>query len=219
MKYLLIVLAVSMATYSQAFSLQSAPTRRSMMYMGRRGRGSINEFRENSSSSSSNKSGKGLGGEAAAPSPKPATANWNPVQGITSINDLPTEEGKVKVIETMATPFINSQTNPKGAVAVVKYGKSTYCTSISCAMCQIPLDKAKILEPNEETNNIPRLSCTFCQATFNLLTGEQLKPTKGGNLLGGMMKGLFSKSEGQSQPVYALGEKNGQVFINANTSS
>merc|ERR1712176_102056 len=146
-------------------------------------------------------------------------SNRTPVQGIKSIKDLPTEEGKVKLFETMANPFMNAQTNPNGAIAVVKYGKATYCMGVNCSACQIPLNKAEILEPNEETDKDPRLACTFCRATFNLKTGERVNSAESGGLMGGIMSGLFSKSDEKPQPVYALGEKNGQVYINTASSS
>lgn len=61
--------------------------------------------------------------------------------------------------------------------------------------------------PAKETKD-GRLQCDFCGATYNLRTGEPVEK-EGGKLLGF----LFSKSEKEKLPVYALGEKGGKVFI------
>jgi nitrite reductase/ring-hydroxylating ferredoxin subunit len=158
------------------------------------------------------KASKGMGSAANIPAGLKTT--WIPVQGLTDgIPNL--EEGKVVLIDTMAKALQNGATNPTGAVAVVKYGPSVFCTSVGCASCQIPLNKADLLEPNDETDNKdPRIACSFCRATYNLKTGARVAPVDGGGLVGGLVKGLFSKQDQKSLPVYALGEKNGQVLIN-----
>jgi nitrite reductase/ring-hydroxylating ferredoxin subunit len=144
-----------------------------------------------------------------------SSKQWIPVSGMSSTAELPTEEGKVKIVETMVPALMDKATNPTGAVAVVKYGPNTYCTSISCASCKIPMTKARVLEANEETDPDPRLACDFCSATYNLRTGERVTSVEKGGLMGGIVKGLFSKADDNPLPVYELGEsKQGKVVIN-----
>ena len=140
---------------------------------------------------------------------------WIPVSGLKSTKDLPTQEGKVMLVDTMVPALMNGATNPVGAVSVVKYGPNTYCFSSSCASCKIPLTKARVLEPNEGTNNQdPRLACDFCSATYNLRTGERVTSVQKGGLLGGIVKGLLSAQGKETLPVYELGESKGKVVIN-----
>ena len=159
----------------------------------------------------------GVGGGSTTPmgssGPTPI-GSWYPVPGLKSMADLPREDGKIIAVDTNARSLTNSATNPTGAVAIVKSKGQVYCTNIACSSCSIPLTKAKVLPPNEETNTSPRLSCDFCSATYNLRTGERVASVESGNFFGGMVKGLFSKKESASLPVYALGEKNGKVVIN-----
>lgn len=141
--------------------------------------------------------------------------NWVPVQGITSMSDLPKEENTVKLVDTMADQLIDGATNPTGAVSIINYNGKTYCFSSSCACCQIPLAKAKVLPPNDETGGtIPRLACDFCKATYNIRTGERVQNAENSGLLGGVVAGLFSKKDKDPLAIYDLGEKNGQVLIN-----
>lgn len=139
---------------------------------------------------------------------------WMDVLGVKSMSDMPKAEGTVSVVETMAEPLKDSQTNPNGAVSVVNYSGRTYCFSVSCPTCKIPLTKAKVLDPNDESGDHPRIYCDFCSATFDAFTGKALtrdKSTKK-NLLGGVISTLLSKDEEQL-PTYELGEKNGKVLI------
>uniref|UniRef100_A0A7S3PWA7 Rieske domain-containing protein n=1 Tax=Chaetoceros debilis TaxID=122233 RepID=A0A7S3PWA7_9STRA len=141
--------------------------------------------------------------------------NWVEVKGLTSMDDLPKEENTVKMVDTMAEKLMNGATNPTGAIAVVNYEGKTYSFASGCACCQIPLAKAKILPPNDETGNgAPRISCDFCKATYNVRTGERLEKAEKPGLLGGIVTGLFSKSDKIPLPIYDLGEKSGQVLIN-----
>jgi nitrite reductase/ring-hydroxylating ferredoxin subunit len=141
-------------------------------------------------------------------------SNWVPVQGISSLADLPNEQGSVKLVDTMAEQLMNSATNPTGAVSIVNYNGKTYCFSSSCARCQIPLTKASVLEPTAETGTDPRLSCDFCKATFNIRTGEMVQDSSKAGLLGGIVTTLFSKTDKVPLKIYDLGEKNGSVLIN-----
>ncbi|KAL3803902.1 hypothetical protein ACHAW5_010672 [Stephanodiscus triporus] len=129
---------------------------------------------------------------------------------IPSIQSLPREEGVVKVVETGVPALIDRGTNPNGAVSIVNYEDRTYCLSSSCASCKIPLTKAKVLGPNDETGGADaRVQCDFCGATYNLRTGSPVRE-EGGKVLGF----LFSGSKATPLPVYGLGERGGKVFIN-----
>jgi len=141
--------------------------------------------------------------------------NWVPVTGVSSMADLPQDENVVKLVDTMADQLTDRGTNPTGAVSVVNYEGKTYCFASSCKCCQIPLAKATVLPPNEESGGTnPRVSCDFCKATYNIRTGERLVNAEKPGLLGGIVVGLFSKSDKIPLPIYDLGEKNGQVLIN-----
>ena len=140
--------------------------------------------------------------------------NWVPVEGMSSMKDLPQEENSVKLVDTHADQLINGATNPTGAVSVVNYSGKTYCFASSCSRCQIPLTKAKVLPPSDETGENPRISCDFCKATYNIRTGERVENAEKPGLIGGVVTGLFSKSDEVPLPIYDLGEKSGQVLIN-----
>eukprot|EP00566_Odontella_aurita_P026522 CAMPEP_0113552820 /NCGR_PEP_ID=MMETSP0015_2-20120614/15274_1 /TAXON_ID=2838 /ORGANISM="Odontella" /LENGTH=180 /DNA_ID=CAMNT_0000453829 /DNA_START=248 /DNA_END=793 /DNA_ORIENTATION=- /assembly_acc=CAM_ASM_000160 len=141
--------------------------------------------------------------------------NWVPVSGISSMGDLPQEENKVKFVDTEADQLIDGAVNPTGAVSVVTYEGKTYCFASSCSSCKIPLTKAKVLPPNEETGGSdPRISCDFCSATYNVRTGERVEDVGGSGLLGGLVKGLMSAKDKEALPTYDLGERDGKVLIN-----
>lgn len=115
----------------------------------------------------------------------------------------------------MADQLMNGATNPTGAVSIVNYEGKTYCFSSSCSNCKIPLSKAKVFPPNEETGGVePRLSCDFCKATYNIRTGERVEKAEQPGLLGGVVSGLFAAQDEVNLPTYDLGEKSGQVLIN-----
>mmetsp|Transcript_28850 Transcript_28850/g.44852 ORF Transcript_28850/g.44852 Transcript_28850/m.44852 type:complete len:207 (-) Transcript_28850:56-676(-) len=182
------------------------PTRRSTMTM-RKGRKSLKKTIQGSSSA-------GVGSMAADSSaPSASKTNWVPVRGISSMNDLPEGENEVKLVETMASQLIDPRTNPNGAVSVVNYEGATYCFAASCSCCKIPMTKAVVLPPTEETGNAPRVSCDFCKTTYNLRTGDIVADAEKAGLMGGIVKGLFSASDKANLPVYALGDKGGQVVI------
>ena len=132
---------------------------------------------------------------------------------IPSIKSLPRERDVVRVVETGVSALIDRGTNPNGAVSIVNRGGETYCFSSSCASCKIPLTKARVLGPNDETGGgdggDARIQCDFCGATYNLRTGAPVRE-EGGKVLGF----LFGGSKGASLPVYGLGERGGKVFIN-----
>jgi len=158
----------------------------------------------------------GMGSRSVEPMGSGVSSNnaWYPVSGVSSAGDLPNEEGKVQLVDTMVKKLINGATNPTGAVGVAKHEGSVYCFSASCSSCKIPLNKAKVLGPSEETGSDPRIMCDFCSATYNLRTGERVASAGGNGLIGGIVKGLFSKKEEAPLDVYALGEKDGSVVIN-----
>jgi nitrite reductase/ring-hydroxylating ferredoxin subunit len=146
------------------------------------------------------------GGESAKKSGK---GNWIQT-AIPSIRSLPQEKDVVRVIETGVPALIDKGTNPNGAVSIVNREGKTYCFSSSCASCKIPLTKARVLGPNDETGgDDARIQCDFCGATYNLRTGAPVKE-EGGKVLGF----LFSGSKSAPLPVYGLGEQGGKVFIN-----
>jgi len=177
----------------------------SALHMAKGGRGGLSDGGSGSNKLSKPKS---IGGtDGASKSDSKSTNTW--VQtSIPSIKSLPSEKKVVKLVDTQVPSLINKQTNPTGAVSIVNYNDKTYCFSSSCASCQIPLTKAKVLEANDETNKEARLQCDFCGATYNLRTGSPVTK-EDGKLLGF----LFSKSEDKKLPVYGLGEQGGKVFI------
>lgn len=133
---------------------------------------------------------------------------WVPTT-ITSIKSLPQETNVVQMVETGVPALVNKGTNPTGAVAIVNRDGATYCFASACAACKIPMTKAQVLEPTEETGTDARLACDFCGSTYNLRSGKPVAKEKG-KLFGF----LFSKSGEESMPVYGLGEQKGKVFIN-----
>lgn len=210
-KCLLLAATCLMAcTSSDAFGTGKFAVKRSTISM-KRGRG-LGDLANDGAGPKKTQQIGSKGGMGATPN---TSSSWIPVKGMTSgIKDLPTEEGVVKLVDTMAPALMKVATNPTGAVSVIKYGSSVYCTSVGCASCQIPLNKAEVLGPTEETGTDPRICCSFCRATYNLRTGERVTTHEGGGLMGGIAQNLFSKQKAGSLPIYALGEKNGQVLIN-----
>ena len=158
-------------------------------------------------------SGMGSAGTSKSPAMSGPSKSWLPVKGVSSMKDLPQMENEVKLVETMAPQLTDGRTNPNGAVGVVNYDGNTYCVGAACSCCKIPLTKAEVLPPTEETGTAPRLACDFCGTTYNIVTGEVVAEAKKAGIMGSIVKGVFSASEKQSLPVYALGEKSGQVLI------
>mmetsp|Transcript_37414 Transcript_37414/g.87255 ORF Transcript_37414/g.87255 Transcript_37414/m.87255 type:complete len:217 (-) Transcript_37414:335-985(-) len=140
---------------------------------------------------------------------------WVSVEGAPSLDDLPKDENKVKLINTMADALIDGAVNPYGSVAVTTFQGKTYCFAASCSCCKIPMDKAKVYVPNEESGKDPRVCCDFCGSTFNARSGKRLEnaPERSSGLLGGFVKGLFSASPTIGLNTYDLGEQNGKVVI------
>ena len=156
-----------------------------------------------------------VGGDSGSSSSNNNNSNW--VQtSIPSIESLPKEQNMVKLIDTNVPKLIDKNTNPTGAVSIVNINTQTYCFSSSCASCKIPLPKAEILSPNDETNNVdPRLRCDFCGAAYNLRSGVRLTKKDGseGWKPMGFLFGNGADAE-KPLPVYALGERGGKVYIN-----
>jgi len=203
---LLIAMLVCVAT---AFAPMSITTKRSELYM-RRGRGSglKRELDGDSSSSSSFTGGNGMGGGA--------TGGTNWLDTNKSVKELPTEEGKVAMIETGAFLLVDKGTNPGGAAATVKYGGDVFCFEAACPQCKVPMLKAKVLPPNEETDNkSPRVSCDLCKSTYNLKTGEKLEAAESTGFLGGIAKAVLGANEETDvMAVYQLGQKDGKIMFN-----
>lgn len=156
-----------------------------------------------------------MGGASSSSSSSGGVAsNRNWIQTKNTVKDIPQEEGKVGLIETGAFLLVDKATNPNGAVSVVKYGPQTYCFSVNCPKCKIPMTKAKTLPPNEETQNkAPRIACDFCKSTFNLKTGAPVKTQEGAGLFGNIAKAVLSAQDTTPLPVYELGEKNGKILF------
>lgn len=170
----------------------------------KRGRGSFKE----EMGSSSGMGNSGSSGSSGLSSGK----NWLNVPGKTA-KDLPQQEGTVALLDTQAFLLTDKATNPTGAVSVTKYGPETFCFSSSCPTCKIPLTKAKVLAPNEESKGAPRLACDFCKATFELKTGQKVKATEKAGLLGGIAKAVLSAQETAPLPIYSLAEKDGKLLF------
>jgi nitrite reductase/ring-hydroxylating ferredoxin subunit len=192
-----LLLLVASLCFADAYSTFGITTRRSTMTM-KRGR----SFKKEE-----------IGGSPLdAAGMSPSGRNWINVPD-SSVKDLPQEDGQVKLIETMAAVLVDRNTNPGGAVAVMKYGPETFCFSSSCPTCKIPLTKAKGVAPNEESMNSPRIVCDFCKATFNLKTGKKVTSEGSSGFFGSIAKTLLSASDTRPLPIYSLGEKNGKILI------
>lgn len=209
---------LSFVTSSSSSALRTAPS----LHMVRRGKGSIGKEIGNNNN---NEGGMGMGGDATSASSSNSNnnLNWTPIA--VAVAALPTEENKVTLIDTNLITMKNAQTNPTGAVSVLKYQKQTYCFAINCPSCQIPLLKAKcvpIVNPMEGTKSSslsapPALQCDLCKATYNLKTGDKITDTTNigdqPGLLGGIVKSLFSSKASGPLKVYQLAEKNGKLLI------
>lgn len=155
-----------------------------------------------------------MGGSSSSSNSGGLSSGRNWIQTKNTVKDLPTEEGKVGLIETNAFLLVDKATNPNGAVSVVKYGPETYCFSVNCPKCKIPMTKAKTLPPNEETKNkAPRIACDFCKSTFNLKTGAPVTAQEGAGIFGSIAKAVMSAQDTAPLPVYQLGEKNGKILF------
>jgi len=154
-----------------------------------------------------------MGGEEVVKRSTPM--KWVPVEGAPTSKDLPKEENKVKLVNTMADALIDGAVNPYGSVAVTTFEGKTYCFSASCSCCKIPMNKAKIYSPNSESGKDPRVCCDFCGSTFNARTGARLEnaPERSSGMLGGLVKGLFSASPTVGIDTYDLGEQDGKILI------
>jgi len=202
---LLLAIVVCIAT---AFAPMGITTKRSAIFMkGRRGGGLKKELGDSPSSSTSSSSSGFAGGKSSG-----SNSNW--LNTNKSVKELPAEEGKVTLIETGAFLLVNKQTNPGGAAAVVKYGGETFCFEANCAQCKVPMTKAKILAPNDETNNkAPRVACDLCKYTYNLKTGDKVESAESTGFLGGIAKSVLGSQEGGNMETYQLGEKNGKIMF------
>jgi nitrite reductase/ring-hydroxylating ferredoxin subunit len=202
MKLSTILLVVSLCV-TDAYSPMGMTTRRSTMTM-KRGRGSFKkEIGGDTGSSSASSGSTGMSGGG---------RNWLNVPEKT-VKDLPKEDGEVILLDTQAFLLIDKGTNPTGAVCVMKYGPETFCFSSSCPQCKIPLTKAKVSPPNEESKKAPRLACDFCKSTFELKTGKKVASEENTGFLGGIAKAVLSAQESAPLPIYQLAEKNGKILF------
>ena len=156
--------------------------------------------------------GKDVAGDTANEEGSSASVQWTPIP--ISAQALPVEENRVSLLETNLVTLKNGQTNPTGAVSVIRYQKQIYCFSVNCPSCQVPLTKAQCRPPNEESNAQPRLVCDLCKATYNIQTGEKLTSQKDNvGLFGSVVQSLFAASSSGPLTTYRLGEKNGKLLI------
>eukprot|EP00523_Entomoneis_sp_CCMP467_P000279 CAMPEP_0168740972 /NCGR_PEP_ID=MMETSP0724-20121128/12262_1 /TAXON_ID=265536 /ORGANISM="Amphiprora sp., Strain CCMP467" /LENGTH=208 /DNA_ID=CAMNT_0008788439 /DNA_START=94 /DNA_END=717 /DNA_ORIENTATION=+ len=182
----------------EGYSLVFTPTfqtRRTELSM-KRGRGSFKkEIGSSSSSPSSNsKVGAGMASSMAGGSTS-KSINWCPMP---ANQKLPTEPGKVGLLDTNLPTLKKQATNPTGAVGVVTYQAETYCFSASCPSCQVPLTKAKVVSSSSSDGGAaasPKLVCDFCKATYNLKDGSKSESADNGGLFGGVVKSIFATQE------------------------
>lgn len=183
----------------------------------KRGRGSIGkEVGIDTGSGSGGSEFKGLGSKdsvsVGSSSSSASSVNWIPIAATTK--QLPTEENKVNLIDTNLITIKNGQTNPTGAVSVIKYSGVTYCFAVNCPSCKIPLTKAQVVEGTVESNGQPRIVCDLCKSTYNLQTGTKLSSAvQNPGFFGGIAKTLFSAQGSGNLPTYKLGEKGGKLLI------
>lgn len=198
----LVALAFVAAT-ADSYTPTCLPMRRSTMTM-KRGRGSFKK-----------EMGAAVGmGTSSSSANSGLSSNRDWIQTKNSVKDLPAEEGQVGLIETGALSLVDQATNPNGAVSVVKYGPETYCFSVNCPKCKIPMTKAQTLPPNEETmNKAPRIACDFCKSTFNLKTGAPVQAQQAAGIFGSIAKVVMSAKDTDPLPVYQLGEKDGRILF------
>ena len=79
---------------------------------------------------------------------------------------------------------------------------------------QVPMTKAKVFPPNEETDNkAPRVSCDLCKSTYNMKTGEKVEATESAGLFGGVAKAVLGSKDSGPMATYQLGEKNGKIMF------
>lgn len=177
----------------------NSPIRTVPLHMVKRGRGSM---------------GKELAGgdNTASRSDSSGDMPWTPIP--VSAQALPSEENRVSLLETNLVTLKNGQTNPTGAVSVIRYQTKVYCFSVNCPSCQVPLTKAQCRPANDESNGQPRLVCDLCKASFNVQTGEKLTSQKDNvGLLGTVVRSLFAASASGPLSTYRLGERNGKLLI------
>ena len=172
----------------------------------KRGRGSFQKEAGASGFSGKKKSGSSAGVRR--------DINWCPMPAGQTV---PTQVNKVGLLDTNLPTLKNSATNPTGAVSVVKADNDQiYCFSSSCPSCQIPLTKAKVMEPTASTEPHPRLVCDFCKATYSLKDGQRLEGEEAapsGGIFGGLVKNVFSAKESGPLKIYKLGQKGKDLVI------
>jgi nitrite reductase/ring-hydroxylating ferredoxin subunit len=180
----------------------------------------------NSDGDGTSAGGKGLGGLGSGGGGGAASSSgtsWIPIQGSSS-SQLPSAENQVALLDTNLPTMKNAQTNPTGAVSVLKYQNQMYCFAVNCPTCKIPLTKARaVLAPaaaaaadDSVKASVPVVVCDFCKSSFHLKTGAKLAESVGPKpgLFGGIAKSLFNAQRDTTPlKVYKLGEKGGKLLI------
>jgi len=203
----LIVLAIVVCV-ATAFTPMGITTKRSAMSM-RRGRGSGLKKELDGDSSSSSSSGSSFTGGMGKSASGTSWLNTNK-----SVKELPTEDGKIVLFETGAFLLKDKGTNPAGAASAVRYGGEVFCFEAFCPQCKVPMSKAKVLPPNNETDNkAPRVSCDLCKSTYDLKNGNKLEAVGSTGVLGGIAKAVLGSKDAGSLSTYELGEKNGKIMF------
>lgn len=196
--FLAIVLAAMASTHAFSFynmPVSALPRRRTLLSM-KRGRGSFKKEIVGEGSSGNGSVGQSRDG-----------LNWLPLPVATSA--LPQKDGEIGILDTELFTLKNGATNPTGAVTVARQNGQTFCFSIGCPSCQIPLNKAKLVTREGQ----PILGCTFCKASFNLRTGQKVEAIEKGGIFGGVVQSIFSAKDSGPLTMYKLAEKNGKLLI------
>jgi nitrite reductase/ring-hydroxylating ferredoxin subunit len=151
--------------------------------------------------------GGGVEGGMSGVSGGGGAVNWIAIAA--DAKDLPSTENRVGLVDTNLPALKNAQTNPTGAVSVIKYKGQMYCFAVNCPSCKIPLTKAQAVTQDGRSC----LVCDFCKATYDLKTGSKVESKQKTGLLGGIAKSVFSAQDSGPLTTFKLGEKNGKLLI------
>jgi hypothetical protein len=197
------------------------------LMMVRRGRGSMGKEIGNVSSNDDDavvrSSGGGGGmmnaniadGNGSSSSSSKSSINWTPLQ--VSVNVLPKEENKVSLIDTNLITLKNAQTNPTGAVSVIRFQQRTHCFAVNCPSCQIPLLKATCIQKRPEQvpavaggkDNVKNDDTTSSPSSRNSKT--PLSSSSSPHLVCDLCKATYNLQTGQKVVVTTSNNNNGDT--------